>query len=185
MTLRAAAASLLLFAVPSLLAQSTPALPEVLAYWPLATNAQNAVADTNHGAVVGQAEFQDSALVLNGEDSYVNFGSAFQVEGDFSLSLWACPAMNDRLMRVVGRFQVNNGNKDFCLFLNCGNRLWAFFSDNGSADEDHAFLKTTLLPACPAGEWCTACISDTRTPDPDTASRRDTTASWRAGTTIW
>lgn len=127
--------------------------PEIVSYWKLATNAQDSVG-TNHGVVMGSARFEDQALLLNGEDSYINFGSALALESSFSMALWACPATNDRLMRVLGRFETGvEGNKDYCLFLNCGSRLWAFCSDDGSASEGHAFLQTSLLPACPAGEW--------------------------------
>ena len=127
--------------------------PELVAYWPLAESTLNAVADTNHGVAVGGVGFEDSAAVLNGQDSFINFGSSLSITGSLSMCFWLNPDAEDRLLRVLGKFQISDNNREYCLFLNTGNRLWIFMSDDGSADPGHAFLKTTLLPAAIMDRW--------------------------------
>jgi hypothetical protein len=142
--------------VTSLFAQQDaplPELPVLEAYYPLSSNALNQVGNgaTNNGVVMG-AVFQDSALVFDGTESYVNFGSSVGGTSSLSVCVWLKPDRDDKLLRVLGKFQTEDNNKEYCLFLNNGN-VFAFFSDNGKAEEPHAFLKTTILPAVSTQTW--------------------------------
>jgi hypothetical protein len=128
-----------------------PELPVLEAYYPLSSNALNQVGNgaTNNGVVIG-AVFQDQALFLNG-DSCVNFGSSFNATGSLSLCWWMKPQIEDRLLRIIGKLQVEEQKRQYCLFLNNGNRLFVFMSGDDSADR--AFLKTTVIPVAPSNEW--------------------------------
>jgi hypothetical protein len=144
-----------LLSVAPLFAQQDAPLPELPileAYYPLSSNALNQAGNgaTNNGVVIGAA-FQDCALVFDGTESYVNFGSSFNTTGSLSLCWWMKPQTEDRLLRIIGKLQVKEQKRQYCLFLNNGNRLFVFMSGDGSADR--AFLKTTVIPVASSNEW--------------------------------
>jgi len=132
-------------------AAASPA--ELVGCWLLSSNADNAVSAQCNGDLVGNGGFQDNALVLDG--GYVTFGTdpALNLSGSLSFSLWLNPIKQDGVMRLLGKFQVEGNNREYCVFLGADNRLWVFLSDNGTADAGHTVLRATETAAVVNGQW--------------------------------
>ena len=126
-------------------------LPELLGYWQLAINGTNRAADGSHGLPIGGAWFDGRSVVLDGRTACIVFPGCPTVTGSFSTAVWINPSATDRLMRILGRYQVAGGNRDFGVFLHVENRLWVFLSEGGGLDR--AILKATALPVGGAQEW--------------------------------
>lgn len=126
---------------------------KILAYWPLMTNAVEAFESGIDGVLANGACFKKHALKLDGRDDYVNFGndSRLSITNSISFCVWLKPKGSnrqgrDRMKKVVGKFTSRHNNREYAAFLGWHDRLWTFFSDNGTAKRGHGLLKTTRCP---------------------------------------
>jgi len=137
-------------------AQSHPTLADnagkILACWPLASNAVDTIGGAD-GTLQNGARFRDQALVLDGHDAYVNFGSTLSATGGLSYGVWIKPADPRRLSRLLGKFKTEGHQREYGAFFAADGRLWVFFSDNGSADYGHFILKVSEKPVLKKGQW--------------------------------
>jgi len=144
-------------------ARSRPTLAEdagkILACWPLASNAVDTIGGAD-GTLKNGARFRDQALVLDGRDAYVNFGPSLCATGGprtafggMSYSVWIQPAGNRSLARLLGKFSAEDNQREYGAFFAADDRLWVFFSDNGSADYGHFILKVSRQPVLKKNQW--------------------------------
>jgi len=117
----------------------------LIAYWPLATNAVEALSTNLAGQLKNGASFNNSAVKLDGKDDYVNFGnaSALSVTGSVSFCLWLKPEQSCGTTRILGKFKTAGNNREYAVFAGPDDRLWVFLSDNGSVHKGHSILKAT------------------------------------------
>ena len=144
--------------------QSHPALADnhekILAYWPLATNAIEALGIGLDGEPKHGASFADSAVVLDGKNDYINFGndSLLSVKENLSWCLWLNPAVSAEdddfgLRRILGKYQTKGNNREHATHLAPNGRVWTFLSDNGTASRSHTILRTIKNRTLKNGEW--------------------------------
>jgi len=137
-------------------AQSHPTLADnsgkILACWPLVSNAVDVIGGVN-GQLANGAKCQDKALALDGRDDYMNFGASLSVTGSVSYSVWIKPAENRRVSRLFGKFKTDHNQREYSVFFAGDDRLWVFFSDNGSAHHGHTILKASQQPVLKKGRW--------------------------------
>ena len=128
---------------------------KLLGVWPLATNAVEGMGTGLDGDVRGGAVFDAGALLLDGKDDYVTFGSdpALGVTGSISYCVWINPEPGWQSRRLLGKFTVQENSREYAVFCGLGGRLLTFFSDDGSADDGHAILKASGVQALRKREW--------------------------------
>ena len=147
-------------------AKSHPTLADnrgkIIAYWPLAANAVEMLGTNLVGNLKNGASFSDSAVKLDGKADYVNFGnsSALSMTGStctafpgISCCLWLKAEQSCGPMRVLGKFNAAGNNREYSVFIGPDDRLWMFFSDDGSSARRHSTRKATGKHVIEGNQW--------------------------------
>jgi len=124
-------------------------------YWPLFSNTTEVLHGELNGELKGLAVFQDSAVLLDGKDSYVTFGSdpRLSISSNISYSLWLNNSWLERKSRVIGKYAIKDKQREHCAFIGEDNRLYVFLSSDGTPGEDSSILISSLLPVATKDQW--------------------------------
>jgi len=144
--------------------QSHPTLADnshkILAYWPLMTNAAESLENTLDGELKNGASFHNNSLKLDGKDDYVNFGNsqALSITSSIAYCLWLKPEDVQTMSRILGKFKNQDKNREYAAFL-CADRLWVFFSDDGTPRRGHTLVQASKPRILTEEKWFHLAVS--------------------------
>ena len=134
---------------------------KLVAWWPLANDAQEMLFGGPDGLLRGGARFRQGALKLDGRTGYVGFGNdpVLSSPAGLAWSVWLNPEDCHGQDRILGKFQSAGDKREYCGFLGPGGRLWAMVSADGTLDGNRTVWRSTVWPAVSPGHWTQAGMS--------------------------
>ncbi len=125
-----------------------------IGYWPLTKDASDVIGD-HHGILKNGAIVTAGSLQLDGRGAHVNFGPDLHVTSSLSFALWLnCTTDAPRMMRVLGKFKLQDNMREYCALLDARRVLYVFLSGTGTEKSEDAILQRSIEPIIDqTNEW--------------------------------